>query len=148
MLRLARPDDVALLAEWMREYYAEQGYPFDPARHAEAIRGLVADPALGRLWWIEDGGARAGYVALCFGWSLEYQGRDAFVDDLYLRPAFRGRGLGARVMEAVEREARELGVRALHLEVERSNDPARALYEKRGLRDTGRQLLSKRLPLP
>jgi ribosomal protein S18 acetylase RimI-like enzyme len=148
MLRLARPDDVALLVEWMREFYAEQGYPFEPAPHTEAIRGLVADPALGRLWWIEDAGERAGYVALCFGWSLEYQGRDAFVDDLYLRPAFRGRGLGARVMEAVEREARDLGVRALHLEVERGNDPARALYEKRGLRDTGRQLLSKRIPPP
>jgi len=36
-------------------------------------------------------------------------------------------------------------VQALHLEVERGNDPARALYAKRGLRDTGRQLLSKRL---
>lgn len=92
MLRLAGPGDVATLAEWMREFYAEQGYPFDPARHAEAIRGL-----------------------------------------------------GARVMQAVEREARALGVQALHLEVERGNEPARALYEKRGLRDTGRQLLSKRL---
>jgi ribosomal protein S18 acetylase RimI-like enzyme len=145
VLRLAGPDDVATLADWMREFYTEQGYPFDPARHTEAIRGLVADPTLGRLWWIEEDDARAGYVALCFGWSLEYQGRDAFVDDLYLRPAFRGRGLGARVMEAVEREARALGVRALHLEVERDNDPARALYERRGLRDTGRQLLTKRL---
>jgi len=62
MLRLARPDDVATLADWMREFYTEQGYPFDPARHLEAVRGL-----------------------------------------------------GARVMEAVEREAHALGVRALTL---------------------------------
>ena len=48
-------------------------------------------------------------------------------------------------MREVEEQARALGVRALHLEVERDNDAGLALYAKRGLRDQGRQLLSKRL---
>jgi GNAT superfamily N-acetyltransferase len=130
----------------MREYYAESGYPFDAQRHAEAIRGLIDDASRGRLWWIEDGGETAGYVALTFGWSLEYQGRDAFVDDLYLRKAFRARGLGTRAIERVEAEARALGVRALHLEVERENAAGRSLYARRGFRGNDRLLLSKRLP--
>ena len=145
MLRLAAPADVELVALLMGEFYAESGFALEPVRGREAIRGLVADPDLGRLWLIEAGGATAGYVALTFGWSLEYLGRDAFIDDLYLRAAFRARGLGTRVMERVEAEARALGVHALHLEVGRDNRAGQSLYFRRGFRDNDRQLLSKRL---
>jgi ribosomal protein S18 acetylase RimI-like enzyme len=84
-----------------------------------------------------------GYAVLLFGYSLEYRGRDAFVDDVYLAPARRGRGLGRTVLEQVESAARELGVRALHLEVERENAAAQALYRRRGFRDTERLLMTK-----
>ena len=114
-------------------------------RGRAAIHGLVADASRGRLWLIEPGGETAGYVALTFGWSLEYLGRDAFIDDLYLRAPFRGRGLGTRVMEQVEAEARAHDVQALHLEVGRDNRAGQALYFRRGFRDNDRQLLSKRL---
>ena len=67
------------------------------------------------------------------------------MDDLYLRPAFRARGLGTRAIEQVETEARALGVRALHLEVERGNAAGRSLYARRGFAGNDRLLLSKRL---
>jgi ribosomal protein S18 acetylase RimI-like enzyme len=145
VLRLALPADVELAVELMNEFYRESGFALHPERAREAIRGLVSDANLGRLWLIEEGGATAGYVALTFGWSLEYLGRDAFIDDLYLRSAFRARGLGTRVMQRVEAEARALGVQALHLEVARDNGAGKALYFRSGFRDTDRQLLSKRL---
>ena len=145
MLRRAGLADLDLAVELMREFYEESGFTLHEQRGREAMRGLVADPVLGRLWLVEDAGAVAGYIALTFGWSIEYQGRDAFVDDLYLRRDFRGRGLGTRVMEEVEAEARALGVQALHLEVARDNRAGQALYFRRGFRDNDRQLLSKRL---
>ena len=86
-----------------------------------------------------------GYLAVTFGFSLEFYGRDAFIDELFIRPAFRGRGLGARALQSVEPECRALGVRALHLEVERDNAVGRELYRKQGFLDNERQLLSKRL---
>jgi ribosomal protein S18 acetylase RimI-like enzyme len=67
------------------------------------------------------------------------------VDDLYLVPAQRGRGLGRAALERVEAAARELGVRALHLEVERENESARELYRRRGFRDNDRLLMTKML---
>ncbi len=144
-LRLAAQHDVPLATELMREFYAESGYRLDADRAAAALAALAAEPALGRLWLIEDAREPVGYVALCFGWSLEYHGRDAFVDDLYLRPAARGKGLGSRALEAVAAESVALGVHALHLEVERVNAPAQALYRKLGFRDNERQLLTRRL---
>src|SRR6185369_13543428 len=133
----------------MEEFYAESAYPFEREAAAAAIGGLIEDVSLGRLWLVvEADGADevAGYVAVTFGYSLEYSGRDAFVDDLYLRPAYRGHGVGTRVLQEIEPECRALGVRALHLEVGRSNEAARALYRRQGFRANDRLLLSKRLP--
>jgi GNAT superfamily N-acetyltransferase len=145
VLRLATLADVDLVVLLMSEFYQESNFELEPVRGRAAIHGLVADASRGRLWLIEQDGQTAGYVALTFGWSLEYLGRDAFIDDLYLRAPFRGQGLGTRVMERVEAEARAHGVQALHLEVGRDNHAGKALYFRSGFRDNDRQLLSKRL---
>ena len=145
MLRLATEADVPRLRELMAEYYAEVGYPFEATAARDCFAAIVRNPALGRVWLIDAGGEAAGYAVLAFGYSLEYRGLDAFVDDLYVVPARRGRGFGQQALEAVEAAARELGVRALHLEVERENASAQALYLRRGFRDTDRRLMTKRL---
>jgi len=144
-IRPADGHDLERLVALMCENYAEAGYPCDPATAGAALAALLGDASLGRLWIVEAPEGPAGYVAVAFGFSLEYGGRDAFLDDLYLRPACRGAGLGTRVLEAVEPACRALGVRALHLEVERENEAAQALYRRRGFRDNDRRLLSKRL---
>jgi len=145
VLRPATAEDVPRLRELMSENYAEAGYPFDPVSARECFAAIVRDPSLGRAWLVEVEGEEAGYAVLTLGYSLEYRGRDAFVDDLYLAPAQRGRGLGRSALEAVEAAARELGVRALHLEVERENATAQELYRRRGFRDNDRRLLTKML---
>jgi ribosomal protein S18 acetylase RimI-like enzyme len=144
-LRPAKEADLELLCELMGENYAEAGYGFDRAAARECFEALVRDPSLGRAWLVCEGGEVAGYAVLTLGFSLEYRGLDAFVDDLYLRPAWRGRGLGGAALESVEATARSLGVRALHLEVERSNAAGQALYRRRGFRDNDRRLLTKLL---
>jgi ribosomal protein S18 acetylase RimI-like enzyme len=79
---------------------------------------------------------------------MEYGGRDAFIDDLFIRPAFRGKGLGRSALAEVRSAALSLGVRALHLEVGRDNSAAQALYRRAGFEDSGRQLLTLRLADP
>jgi ribosomal protein S18 acetylase RimI-like enzyme len=82
---------------------------------------------------------------LCFGWSLEWGGRDAFVDELYLEPDARGRGLGRAALRALVEEARAAGVVALHLEVDDTNTAGQALYRSEGFSGRARQLLTRRL---
>lgn len=145
-LREAVPGDRELLVELIAEFYRESGYAVDEAEARRAFGELLADPQYGRVWLVEVGGRPAGYLALTLGFSLEYMGVDAFIDDFYLRPEFRDRGIGSDVMARVEGEASALGIRALHLEVERSNARARAVYDRRGFRENDRVLLTKRLP--
>ena len=91
------------------------------------------------------GAAVAGYLVVCFGWSLEFQGRDAFVDELYVREAFRGQGLGTRALEVAADLCRASGVRALHLEVERRNTRAQDVYRRAGFVDREYYLMTRRL---
>lgn len=85
----------------------------------------------------------AGYIVLTFGFSLEYHGRDALVDEIYLRERFRGQGTGTRGLQFIEGVCRELGIRALHLEVERANIIAQSVYRRAGFVDHDRYLLTK-----
>jgi len=146
--RIATDDDLEAVLVHQGAFYAAEGYRFDEAAARVALRGLAGDPGRGRLWVLDDGGAVCGYLAVTFGWSLEFQGRDAFVDELYLAPSQRGRGLGGAAIGLAEEACRAAGVRALHLEVERDNAAGRALYRRSGFEDHERILMTKRLTPP
>jgi ribosomal protein S18 acetylase RimI-like enzyme len=76
---------------------------------------------------------------------MEYGGRGGFVDDLFVREAHRRSGLGRAAMAAVLEECRQRNIRALHLEVDRANSAAKALYRDLGFADHDRQLLTLNL---
>lgn len=143
--RPALPADLDGLLALQRDYYAEDGYAFDPAVAREAFGRLLAEPSLGRAWLAEDGARVLAYVVLTLGWSLEFGGRDAFVDELYVTPAARGLGLGRAGLAAAESGARALGVRTLHLEVEDGKPAALAMYRRSGFVEHGRALMRKPL---
>lgn len=136
--------DADSLLSLMADFNAGEAYPFDPVRAREALLPLLKDDSKGRVWIIRDQHVAVGYVVLTLGWSLEYQGQDAFVDELFVASSHRRRGLGTRALEVVEEACRNLGVRALHLEVERENDRARELYRTRGFADKDRLLMTRR----
>jgi GNAT superfamily N-acetyltransferase len=140
---LADAPDVKLLIELMREFYAFDHIPFDEAAARRALGQILQDRRFGVIHLIRVDGEAAGYIVLTFGFSLEFGGRDAFVDELYLRESFRGRGLGKASLELATEVCREEGINALHLEVERVNTKAQGIYRQAGFRDHDRYLLTK-----
>jgi len=141
--RLALPSDIDLLLDFMREYYEFDGHGYDREKARAALRALLENADLGRAWIIFDDDTPVGYAVLCFGYSLEWLGRDAFVDEFYLREDYRGRGWGRKTMAFLEAAAREVGIRILHLEVVEGNQTARGLYEKLGFKPHKSVFLSK-----
>lgn len=81
---------------------------------------------------------------LCFGYSVEYGGRDAFIDDIYVDPTLRGQGYGRALCNALEQEAQASGCHALHLEVMAGNTVTQ-WYRSFGYVERGSAFLSKRL---
>ena len=145
-VRLANEDDGATVLELVRQYHAFEGVPFEERAVTAALQPLLQRGDAGRVWLVELAGAAIGYVVLCFGYSLEFGGRDAFVDEMYLVPEHRGKGIGTKVLKTLIARARELGARALHLEVARDNERARRLYRSMGFSSRERfHLMSRTL---
>jgi len=143
--RLATREDEPVLLRMMRGLAEQEpgAYFFNEPVVREVLRTFLADANLGEAWVLWDGTMVAGYVVLTFGFSFEYHGRDAFIDELYIEPAYRRQGLGRRAMEFIEERARERGVGAIHLEVDEGNIAAEELYRRVGYGDQSRFLMTK-----
>ena len=143
-IREVKATDAPALLRMMRNLAEHPpAIPFDEGEVRAALEKFRGDAELGQAWllWLAD--KPVGYVILTLGYSFEFRGRDAFVDELYIEPEFRRMGLGRSAMEFLEKRARELGVNAVHLEVDRSNDAAAELYRRAGYADQGRHLMTK-----
>jgi|SRR5579864_3033609 len=145
--RIGQRTDLEPLLVLMQELFLEDQLPdqrgFNLSRARSALAGLVDDRSRGSVWLICDGDVAVGYLALTFGYSLEFHGRDAFIDELYIRPSHRGRGWGTRAVGHAETIALSENVRAIHLEVGHRNVAAQALYRRLGYADHKRHLMTK-----
>ncbi len=133
------------LFPFVEAFYKHFNYPYHETEKRHALTQLLQDPSAGRAYLILHG-KPAGYVLLSFYFSLEYGGRTAIIDELFVDPTCRQRGIGTQTLQLIETACDGLGVRALHLESERENTRAIALYSKLGFLDLHRHLLTKRLP--
>jgi len=143
LLRPATEADADLLLEMMEEYYRFDGHAFDGPKAHSALLNFLRDPSFGRAWLICEQQTPVGYVVLTFGYSLEFLGRDAFLDEFYLRESHRGRGWGRQALDYVEEQARNFEIRSIHLEVVQENIAAKDFYRHRGYRDHRHSLMSK-----
>ena len=141
--RVAEASDADTLVEMMRDFNAHERIAFDEPEVRHVLAQLFANDSYGLACLILLGGEVAGYVVIAFGFSVEFRGRDAFIDELFVKDDFRGRGAGAAAIRFAEGLCHERGVRALHLEVERSNTGAQSVYRRAGFRDHDRYLLTK-----
>ena len=148
--RRATRADVPALVALMGEFYAEAGYPLSADAAARTFEAILGDERLGAVWVADDGDedGPAGFVVLTVSFSMEYGGPRGFVDDLFVRADRRGEGLAGALLDAVRGECSRRGVRALYVETGAKNDPARRVYERAGMQDTGRRLLALPLAAP
>ena len=140
-LQTATVADLDRLLDLIRAYHDFEGIAHSRGRMSDAIRPLLGNSELGRIWLITLDDQIIGYTALCFGYSIEFAGRDAFVDELFVVSEQRGRGIGRQVLELIRTEARQLDVKALHLEVARDNHQAQRLYRAVGFTARDKYLL-------
>lgn len=137
-------DDMPVLLEYMHEYYVFDNLDFEEEPARDALTKLISDPSLGSVWLVYSAGEAVGYVVLTYGFSLEFGGRDAFIDELFIQESHRGRGVGTKTIEFAASEAKSAGVNAVHLEVAHRNEGARRVYRSLGFKERdGFMLMSK-----
>jgi len=120
-------EDIPTLRELFREYEAE--LPFDLSfqnfeDELASLPGRYASPT-GRLLLAVSGGDPVGCVAL-----RQIGDGTCEMKRLFVRPAFRGQGIGQALAEAIVEEARRIGYKRMRLDT--VLEPAKGLYRSMG----------------
>lgn len=162
-LRLVEPGELEGLLDMMQEFNQLEDIPWSRKEATPAVKRLLASPELGLIAYIVEKAAAqdatprevgreaaprdvvCGYLVLTWGFDLEWNGRDAFLTELYLLPRARGRGLGRKALPLIEQLAREHGAHALHLMVRPDNLAAVQLYRGAGYSTPPRTFMTKEL---
>ena len=132
VLTLATPEHLDRLLPLVTTFHEEAGIKLsDDARRAGVIPLLDGIPH-GCAYLIGPPRAPIGYIVVTFGWSVEFGGLDAIIDELFVRPGVRGRGIASEALIALPRALAQGGLRAIHLEVDRDNTAAVKLYRRAG----------------
>jgi GNAT superfamily N-acetyltransferase len=124
------PEQIAHARELFLEYGGSLGFSLCFQSFDQELAGLPGDyaPPDGRLLLAEYAGQLAGCVAL-----HKLEPGICEMKRLYLRPAFRGKGLGRALTERVLGEARAIGYHRLRLDtVEPVMKDAVAMYRRMG----------------
>lgn len=143
---LADLDSILLL---MRKMQIDD--PWSEPFHETAVRQnlleLLANPSYGVIHLALDVSEPVAYLVICFDFSLEYRGKGAWIDELYVLPTHRGKGIGTQLLDLAESSSLQHGAHYLHLEVTHGN-PAIDLYRRRDFQDHHRYLMTKPLTAP
>ncbi|MEL6959566.1 MAG: GNAT family N-acetyltransferase [Pseudomonadota bacterium] len=129
-ITLAAPPDAPRLLPLIEAFHSEYGLSSTPESRDAALMPLLEGSPLGAVWLFGPTKAPTGYTIITFGWSMEFGGMDAFVDELYIRPAVRQRGLASEALRAIASSLADVGVTALHLEVDRADEATQRLYTR------------------
>jgi ribosomal protein S18 acetylase RimI-like enzyme len=129
-IQLASKKNLAEVIPFVRAYHEFENLELTEIEREQSVGKLLSDNSLGGLLLIYVDKERVGYIVLCLGYSIEFAGLDAFVDEFYIQPESRGKGTGTKVLELIKEEAKKMNVRAIHLEVARTNQHAKNLYSK------------------
>lgn len=125
VIRRAERDDLPLLLPLVREFYELDGHTYDEAVVWTALAPLLIDDTFGQVWLFDT-----GYAVVTWGYSLESGGRDALLDEFFVRD--RGKGVGGVVLDEILRACRDFGARVVFLETEADNEAARRFYGRHG----------------
>jgi GNAT superfamily N-acetyltransferase len=161
--RAAERGDHEAIASLMLALYAEDPAPTAPSRAGglATLAELAREPVRGLAVVHEPEGGAApssvgaaprldGYALLCSFWSNELGGEVCIIDELYVVPSARGRGIATALVTGLLGRRLPWFERAVNVELEVTpgNARARALYERLGFRAYKNALMRARRAPP
>ncbi|MBG6060668.1 ribosomal protein S18 acetylase RimI-like enzyme [Flavobacterium sp. CG_9.1] len=134
--------DIETVVSMMQEFYAIDNYPMDIDVSKALFQEFISNENLGKAWLIFSDNEIVGYIILTFIFSFEYQGKIAFLDELYLNENARGKGIGSQAIQFIVEESKKLALQLIYLEIENHNQNAQKLYIASGFELHNRKLMA------
>ena len=133
--------DIETVVLMMQEFYEIDNYPIDVDVSKTLLTEFISNKNLGKAWLIIFNDEIVGYAIITFIFSFEYQGKIAFVDELYVTEKARGKGIGSKAIEFVKVQSHKLSLKLIYLEVEPHNKKAENMYIANGFEMHNRKLM-------
>jgi GNAT superfamily N-acetyltransferase len=128
----ARTDEIEELLPLIRAYC--EFYETEP--NDEGLRKmfetLISDPSQGAVFIARDGGTAVGFATLDWKWSSLKAARIGYLEDLFVDPETRGRGIADALIEVCADRCREHGMPAMEWLTAPDNHRAQKVYERTG----------------
>jgi ribosomal protein S18 acetylase RimI-like enzyme len=131
-IRDARPEEVDELLPLMRAYC--DFYEASPPDQGllEMARTLIADPEQGAMFIARDGEEVVGFATLDWKWSSLKAAKIGYLEDIFVTPTARGRGIADALIDACAERCRERGAPAMQWQTAPDNHRAQAVYDRTG----------------
>jgi len=126
----AEPDIPQLCELLFFLFEQEAEWTPDPARQAAALRMIISEPAMGRIYCARESARVVGMVSILFTVSTAEGGRAAVLEDMIVHPGRRGEGIGGQLLREAIRRAREAGCKRLTLLTDATNQSAMRFYAR------------------
>lgn len=131
-IHLAAPDDLPRVLSLMERYHAETALPHDDQHRTDVVSPLLDGSPLGAVWLIGPARAPLGYVLVTFGWSVAAGGMIGWLDEVFIRPSVRRRGIGTECLHAVSVSLKAAGMKAMHVQLDSDNAAAARFCSRAG----------------
>jgi len=133
MIRALERRDRADYLSMAHEFYAGDAvdHPIPDEFLERTFEELMGGSPYASCFVFEEEGAIRGYALLAKTWSQEAGGMVIWLEELYVRPEFQGRGLGQEFFRFLKETMQPARFR---LETEPHNHRAKALYQRQGFR--------------
>lgn len=130
MIRLIEPNDKKIYFEMSRMFYASGAAlkEIDDEKRELFWQEILKNNAV-RCYIIEHEKGVAGYALTVLYPSQEFGGNVLWIDELFIKPEYRKKGLGGDFLDFAAKSAKKV---LLRLEVEPDNERAIALYRAKG----------------
>lgn len=129
-VRHGGPDDAAAVARLLHDFNEEYDEPTPGvARLVEIVTAMFV---AGEITVLLVGDGPDGISVLRFRTAIWTGEPEAHLQEFYVVPALRGRGIGRALLEASMEVAREAGATGIDLNTGATDTAARALYESSG----------------
>ncbi len=132
-IRAATGDDAALILAFIRELAAYEKLGGEVSATEELLRETLFGPGATAATLIaEDTGQSAGFALYFRNYSTFLARPGIYLEDLFVRPEFRGRGIGRVLLAQIARLAREQNCGRIEWSVLDWNEPAIRFYRSLG----------------
>lgn len=140
----ATADDLEPMADLLAELFTlESDFKPERGKQIAGLRLILDNPAIGQLFVLRVDGRVAGMANALFTVSTAEGRRVVLLEDVIVKEAHRGSGLGRKLVEHILAWAAANGLPRVTLLADKDNAPALAFYERLGFEYSAMRVLRK-----